>query len=169
MVLDTPIEKAVLDTGPLVSAITLELVKNRPPAQREAILGRSRLQPYLRETRKHEAFLQFFQSIRVVLTTSHVVAEIHGLRFLDGEVQKNFWECAITLLGEKQFSEEHMRLFELDSLGHIETISRIGPTDVALTELARKNGYVLLTEDRRTLAPWAWDQGVRCLLVQDFL
>lgn len=169
MGLDVPIKKAVLDTGPLLSAITLELIRNRTLDQREAILRDSRLEPYLRDIHKHQVFLQFFESIEVVLTTSHVVAEIHGLRFLKGDLKKEFWECAITLLQRKAFSEELIGLFQLHSQELLKMVAEIGPTDVALTELAFVQGCVLLTEDERTLAPWAWNQGVDCRVVQHFL
>jgi hypothetical protein len=167
---DYRIKKTVLDTGPLLSAITLEFIRTLPSARRESILSKSGLELYLINSHvKQENFLLFFQSIDTVLTTSHVIAELHGLRFLKGQAQIDFWCCAITLLKKKVLSEELVRLLELDSNGLCRKIGEIGPTDIALTELARSQGCILLTEDRRTLAPWAWSQGVDCRVVQEII
>src|SRR5881296_134463 len=99
-----PIRKSVMDTGPLLSAITLEFVR-RHPTLRDSILTKSRLEPYLKSPVKQESFLELFGSIETILTTSHVVAELHGLRFLDARLQKEFWQCAVELLSRKEFDE----------------------------------------------------------------
>ncbi len=64
---------------------------------------------------------------------------------------------AWNLLALSNFDERLLRLIE-DGFQHANArhnISKIGPTDAGLIELALREGCILLTDDQRTLMPLA--------------
>jgi rRNA-processing protein FCF1 len=164
----SPIRKAVVDTGPLFSALTIQYLHNTPVAKHASILYRNKLSNHLVSSKRRQAaFAQLFGEITTVLTTSHVIGEIQGLQGLKDQDRRGFWLCAITWLREKNTDEALIRLLDMSKeVSSREAIYRIGPTDAGLIDLARREGTVLLTDDRRTLAPMAWRQGIDCRLVE---
>ena len=112
-----PFATCVLDTGPLLSAIALEFAFERPLSQQQVILPKIPLEPYLKRTANRESFVLLFRSIKTVLTTPHVVAEIQGNRFLHGDLQGEFWLHAIGLFRARGIEERTLRLLDLDSKG----------------------------------------------------
>ncbi len=91
------IRKAVIDTGPLLSALILN--------HHMRYARRSVLDSFLREPlriRSHqEQFLWLLAAIPDKLTTSHVIAEIQGhvnSANLYGDDLFNFWQATIDLL-----------------------------------------------------------------------
>lgn len=165
-----PIAKAVVDTSPLFTALTLELVQRSPQTRRRSILEKSSLPVYLAESAsQQEAFRQLFASIRTILTTSHVVAELQGL--LRREHQREFWSYGMDLLKTRGFHEglllPLLDMHRVDVLR--EAVCATGPTDTGLIELARNEGCALLTDDERTLARRAWQLGMDCRLIRNLL
>jgi hypothetical protein len=166
----TSFDRVVIDSGPLFTILTLNYSTrtNRP----------SLLEKIDNEIRSSESMrrrcLELFGFIRSILTTSHVVGEIQGLQTsrlgLKGEDFQGFWLGSMELLQGK-LDERLLRLieegFRLEAVRH--NISRIGPTDAGLIELARREGCVLLTDDERTLAPLAWRLGVDCRIFKPML
>ncbi len=168
-----PIRKAVIDTSPLLAALLLDFVRNRPQAQRDSILRNSRIAEYLRtDQRLQREFIQFFDSISNILITSHVVAELQGLvNKLDGGYKKQFWLGGMSYLSRKRLDERSpLSLIDMHEREDFrKAVCNIGPTDVWLIELARQEGCTLLTDDDRTLARYAWELGVDCRLVQSII
>ena len=164
------IRKAVVDTGPLLSALVLDYVRASPPTRHDSILSQSRISDYLLESKAHQiAFLQLFDAIRIVLTTSNVVGEVQGLQSLRDQYQREFWLGGMRLLRRKNLDERLIRLLDLESDDRLrQAISVIGPTDTGLVELARQEQCVLLTDDRE-LRWRARAQGVESELVKDLV
>jgi rRNA-processing protein FCF1 len=143
----------------------------REPARRDSILETNRLFDYLKSFNRQRVFLQLFDHIGTILTTSHVIAELQGLQRLKGELARGFWLCGMEWLRKKNLDERLLlRLLDMDEKKQLkESVCAIGPTDTGLIDLARREGCVLLTDDRRTLAPYAWGQAVDCRLVETLI
>ncbi len=56
-----PLKKVVVDSGPLYSLLTLEVVK-RHPGSRNSILSRNKVQSYLQSPRAQKNFLLMFSA-----------------------------------------------------------------------------------------------------------
>ena len=170
MTYQSPIRKAVIDTSTLFNALVLHLAEKSPESHRKAILEESALSSYLRGSKsRQEAFLHLFRSIPMLLTTTHVMAEVNGL-LKKGQVKgarhRAFWTHGMDLLNAKALDERFsLRLLEMfvDSALN-EGVCTIGPVDTALIELARREGCALLTDDK-ALGSRAWGIGVDCRLV----
>jgi rRNA-processing protein FCF1 len=167
----TSFDRVVIDSGPLFTILTLNyfIQTNR----------RSLLQTIDEDIRRsvsmQNACLELFRSIRFILTTSHVIGEIQGLQTsrlgLKGKDFQGFWLGSMELLALNNFDERLLRLIEdgFRQVGVRQTISKIGPTDGGLIELALREGCVLLTDDQRTLAPLAYRLGVDCRIFKPML
>jgi hypothetical protein len=165
------VRRAVVDAGPLLSALVLNFARNTPPERQQALFDRSRIADYLvQHSGRQRAFVELFQSIVEIQTTSHVIGELQGLQELHGDDQHDFWQASLDWLARKKLDEKLIRLLDLNSQeSWREAICRIGPCDAGLVELALRGGTTLLTDDRRTLAPLAWGLGVDCRVVRDLL
>jgi hypothetical protein len=164
------VRRAVVDASPLLSALVLNFSISAPAGRQQGILDRSRVADYLRnEPRRRQAFIELFRSIREINTTSHVIGELQGLQKLRDVEQKGFWLSSMNWLAEKKLDEKLVRLLDLRGNPLEESLYRIGPCDTGLVELARREGATLLTDDRRTLAPFALNLGVDCRVVEDML
>ena len=104
-----------------------------------------------------------------------MIGELQGLQTLKGEYQKGFWTHAMQWLSTKGLDEKLVRLFDVyqDEALRL-AVGEVGSTDAGLVRLARQVGCftpdkVLLTDDRRTLAPLARQQQVYCYVVEDLL
>ena len=169
------LSKAVVDSGPLFSALTLVHVDfGRVPEPKRTDLLRRALEVYLRDLHLQKLFLQLFTSIRTLLTTSHVVGELQGLcnsrlKLRNEYDRKAFWLHSMLFLKQWNFDERLMAILELykDSSSR-EGVCHIGPTDMGLIELARSQGCVLLTEDR-ALCTTARGANVDCRLIAELL
>ncbi len=169
---DQPIQKAVIDTGLLLDVLILEYFRNSRAGNQKAILDRSKLSSYLaRSPFLRERLLPWFESIPVVLTTTHVIAELHGFRKLTRNDQRWFWQYGMEFL-ERQGLDERVSIRLLDMRQREDlrdAVYEVGPTDVGLIELVREERCTLLTNDERTLASIAWGLGLDCRLVQQEL
>lgn len=170
------IDEAVVDTGPLFSALALNYVQAAQIAEpKKTSMLNDALQPYFRRYRYDEsfqrAFLLWFGAIKVLVTTSHVIAEVQGLLNsrlkLKGEDRRYFWVHSVEFLRMRGLSEELLRLLDLSSQSPAsENVFQVGPTDAGLIELARRKGLPLVTEDGE-LASLAMRNEVPCQLVKD--
>jgi PIN domain-containing protein len=164
------IRKAVIDSGPLLSAPVLHYQRERG---RRFFLDSFLEEPLL--IRDHqEQFLNLLASIQEKLTTSHVIGEIHGLAKsrlkLTGDNRISFWRTSIDLLTQWKLDEQLIRLLEMASRSELkERLLDIGIIDTGLIELAAQSGGILITQDERTLAPRALTDGIECLLVKQLI
>ena len=166
-------QKAVIDSGPLFSALVLNY------DLREIRYGRSPrftdvLADPLQNTTAQQRFLELLGSIREKLTTSHVIAELNGLEKsrlrLYGYGRLDFWRTSIDLLIQWDIDETLIRLLDLASDESFRAcLPEIGAIDTGLIQLALRHECVLITEDERTLAPEAWTRGVDCRLVKQLV
>lgn len=165
------VRPSVVDAGPLLSALVLRFTRKTLLERRRALIDRSRISDYLvRSPGRQRAFVELFDSIVEINTTSHVIGELQGLQVLRGDEQRDFWLSSMDWLVKKKLDEKLVRLLDLNSQSSSrDRVCRIGPCDAGLIELALKEGATLLTDDRRTLAPLAWDVGVDCHVVNDLL
>ena len=172
------IPKAVIDTGPLFTVLVLHFARREQydAQKRLNLLESAGLDHSLLESpTRQENYLRLFDSIPVILTTSHVIGELQGQQkrvkshdrsLYDADLY-HFWRSSMELLQQKKLDEKLIRLLDLHAQNGLQqTVCKIGPTDTALIELARREGCVLLTDDKRTLARLAWETGVDCRLVQ---
>jgi hypothetical protein len=165
--------KAVIDSGPLFSALVLNY------GLREIGYGRSpRFNNVLADPLQHppaqRRFLELLSSIREKITTAHAVAELNGLEKsrlgLYGNGRLAFWRTSIDLLIQWDIDERLIRLLDLASDDAFrECLPEIGATDAGLIQLALQHECVLITEDERTLAREAWTRGVDCQLVKQLV
>ena len=163
------IVKAVVDTEPLVNALILNYVRAVPANRRSAVLGRSRVSDYLRDPILRRAFLELFDSIQTIITTSHVIGEINRFAPKEGH-RESFWRSAVDWLRKKAFDERLVKLLDTwEAEPWPGLICRIGPVDAGLIKLAKQEGCHLLTDDGRTLEPHALHEGVNCKLVARYL
>lgn len=164
------IRRAVVDAGPLLSALILQFSRSAAPERKQGILQRSRIADYLRtEPGPQRAFSELFGSIREIKTTSHVIGELQGLQTLRDVEQQDFWRSGMHWLAKKQLDEQLVRLLDLSSSHLQNSVCSIGPCDTGLIELAHREGAILLTDDRRTLTPLARAYGINCHVVEDLL
>jgi len=165
--------RAVLDTGPLYSALVCnyslrDIEYGRPPRLA------SELNVPLRERVTQQQFLDLLRSIDEKLTTSHVIAELQGLEKsrlgLRGNERLRFWRTSIELLMLWSIDEKLIRLLDMAADENFKNlIPEIGLVDTGLIHLALKHGCALITEDERTLFPRALEVGVDCRLVKQLI
>lgn len=149
---ELPIRKAVVDSCPLFSALTLHYVRQSPPSRRDSILNINEVPTYLRSEPVQRNFLRLFDGIQTLLTTSHVIGEIQGLQKLKQASGEEFWQSSILFLKARKLDERLVKLLDLDRKGRSLLVGQIGPTDTGLIELAIQTKSVVLTDDGRTLA-----------------
>jgi rRNA-processing protein FCF1 len=164
--------KAVIDSGPLFSALILNYYEldikfGRP-------INIPGLKDPLRDQSAQGLFLELLSSIKEKLTTSHVIGELQGLEKsrlkLYGDGRTNFWRASIDLLTQWNVDEKLVRLLDLASDDSLRScLPRIGHVDTGLIDLALRHGCVLITEDEPTLASEAWRAGVDCRLVKQLI
>ena len=164
------IPRAVVDTGPLYSILVLKYSITLSPRAAAAMIPKSRISEYLREAGLQRAMVYLFDGMQTILTSSHVIGELQGLQNLQGDSQRAFWLFAMNWLSSKGLDERLLRLLDLNAETRSQSaVCEIGPTDTGLLELAFREGTVLLTDDRNTLARLAWAQGIDCRLVMNVL
>lgn len=166
-----PRRVVVIDTSPLFNALALMYVRNSP-IQRNSL--KRTLPDYLRnDPAKETDFLQLFSSIRTLVTTSHVVGEIQGVLKTSGlhPKAKELWDFSMTQLNMKGLIEHTITLLGMHQSKEMkELVCAIGPTDAGLIALAREKRAILLTDDERTLAHYAFQMpGIECKLVKFIL
>jgi hypothetical protein len=161
---------AVIDSGPLFDALLLNYDMPRASLGRQ-LRFRPELDYELQSKNAQRQFLELLASIPRKLTTSHVIAELHGLEKrslgLHGPVLRDFWNTSIDLLMQWRIDETLVRLLDLASNDSLRIcLPRIEVTDTGLIDLAKRNNCVLITRDERTLAREAYIQQVDCRLVK---
>ncbi len=162
--------KVVIDAGPLISILVLKYAFTLEPDAANAAINRSAVAPYLRTDSAQRAMIRLFDRIRAITTTSHVIGELQGLQKLTGNSQDAFWRAAMNWLAVKGFDENLIRLLDLNSHPRGQNwVHTIGPTDSGLLELALRERTALLTDDQRTIAWRARQNGIDCRLVEDEL
>ena len=164
-------DRVVIDSGPLFTVLTLNYFIRTG--------RRSLLQTIDEDIRRSDlmqsACMELFRSFRSILTTSHVIGELQGLQTsrlgLKGQDFHGFWMGSMEMLALSKLDERLLRLIEdgFHREGVRHNISMIGPTDAGLIEFALREGCILLTDDRRTLAPLAWQIGVDCRIFKSIL
>ena len=166
-------QKAVIDSGPLFSALVLnydlrQIRYGRPPSFTHL------LEKPLTDTTAQQRFLEVLGSIGEKLTTSHAIAELNGLEKsrlgLHGDSLRDFWRTSIDLLTQWDIDEKLVRLLDIASGESFqECLPGIGLIDTALIHLALQHECVLITQDEKTLAPAALSRGVDCRLVKQLV
>ena len=166
-------QKAVIDSGPLFSALVLNYDRRWIDYGRSPRFAHVLADP-LRNTTAQRRFLELLGSIGEKLTTSHVIAELNGLERsrlgLYGDGRLDFWRTSIDLLTQWDIDETLVRLLDLASDESFRAcLPEIGAIDTGLIQMALQHECVLITEDERTLAREAWTRGVDCRLVKQLV
>jgi rRNA-processing protein FCF1 len=170
------LEKAVVDTGPLITVLTVHFLNaTQAEASRRTTISRRVVAKNILEIPAfEEKYLNLFKGIKSLMTTSHVIGELQGLQRsrlkFDGNDLRRFWLLGMEFMRARKIEETLVRLLDMESKQYLrESVCSLGPTDTGLIELARKEGCVLLTDDERTLANQAWEQGIDCQLMKTIL
>ncbi|MFN2452585.1 MAG: PIN domain-containing protein [Pyrinomonadaceae bacterium] len=126
---------------------------------------------YLRDNPTNERnFLELFDSLQTILTTSHVIGEIQGHQKLTEQTRKAFWLSSMSLLERINIDERLLSLRDMYASEKLrELVCIIGSTDTGLIELARQERCTLLTDDERTLNRYARILRIDCRLVKNLL
>ncbi|SRR5882724_10302021 len=161
--------KAVIDTGPLFTALTLEFLQENPDS-RNIVLHKHKPPDYLGDPTAEASFRSLFRSIKRLLITSHVIGELRSRYKVPGNIHREFWLSAMKTLSHRGLDEELLTLLELyddDALKEIVSIS--GPTDAGLVALAHREGCLLLTDDGRLFRWMGVYPSLRIGLIQNLL
>ena len=164
---------AVIDSGALFSALVVNYDLSGFGDRRSTRFTHVLADP-LRSPTAQRQFLELLAGIREKLTTSHAIAELHGLERsrlkLHDDDLLHFWRTSIDLLTQWDIDERLVRLLDLASSERFRTcLPEVGLIDTGLILLATEHGCALITEDERTLAREAWNRGVDCYLVKQLV
>src|SRR5262249_37765084 len=128
------------------------------PIARSFVLGTHKLADYFIDETIERTFLEFFDSIREVLVTSHVIGQIKSRRSLPEDIYRNFMLSSMEFLTRKKMDERLITLSSIYENGFARGVACVhGPTDAGLVALARQEKCVLLTDDSR-LYMWCNEQ-----------
>jgi hypothetical protein len=143
-----PLKKAVVDTGPLFTLLTLVFVRQAPHF-RQLMFTKHAPPPYALE--RERDYLDFFYSVSEILFTSHVVGEIKSRYKLPPAVFREFWLSSMSYLQQKRVDEKLLALVSLREDAS-DLVCSVGPVDAGLVTLAKLENCVLLTDDGRLLS-----------------
>jgi ribulose bisphosphate carboxylase small subunit len=141
-----PYQKVVIDTAPLIDALTLELIE-REPKWEATILRISPLHPCLANNPTNQRRFQvLLNSIEEIIVTSHVIGEIKSGRYLKPqEFHNDYWRNCLNFFDMHNVNEMLVTLHDLNNDDRLRQIVRVnGPTDAGLIALAER---MLLTND----------------------
>ena len=161
----------MIDTGPLFNALIINYLL-KPGLRMNSRPLLECTDESLRHPHTQLQFLGILSRIPEKLTTSHVIGEINGLvktrLDLHNPELSRFWNASIELLTLWNLNERLLTLLDF-APGSASEIARVGIVDAGLIHLALQEGCPLITEDSRTLAPLAWEQGIECELLRNLL
>src|SRR5262249_47995198 len=143
-------QKVVIDTAPLIDALTLELI-DRKPKWEPTILHKSPLHPCLAgNPTSQRSFRVLLKSIGEIIITSHVIGEIRSEIHLPQELHADYWQSCLDFFDTHNVSEKLITLRDLNNEdGLKQIVCTFGPTDAGLMALADREGCLLLTHDDR--------------------
>jgi hypothetical protein len=148
------ITKAVVDTGPLFTALTLDFAW-RDPDLGPFLMSKHQLPAFMTTNLVlQNAYRAFFEGIEQFLITSHVIGEMRSRYNIPSAIQYQFTECAMDYLKRKRLDERLIRVLAIeDDSSHRHIACCNGFIDAGVIKLAREEKCVLLTDDGR-LFPW---------------
>jgi hypothetical protein len=140
-------ELLIFDTGPLREMVTFHAVEQYGF---ERLRGDLRL---IRDSQSYSECSRFIASFRRKTTSASVVAELnYWIRKTAPSGQETLWNRVYEEFREMGMDEEVVKLVEMVSAGGmgLALVTRLGPVDVSLIELARlhaREDPTLLTTD----------------------
>jgi hypothetical protein len=144
-----PYQKVVIDTAPLINALTLDLIE-REPKWEPTILRISPLHSCLANNPTNQRrFRALLNSIEEIIITSHVIGEIRSGRYLKPqELHESYWQSCPGFFNTHNVNEKLVTLCDLNNDDRLRQVVRVnGPTDAGLIALADREGCLLLTDD----------------------
>lgn len=145
-----PLKKAVVDTGPLFTLLTLVFVRQAPHYR---ALMFTKHAPPTYALKNERDYLDFFQSIIEVIFTSHVIGELKSRARLPPQIYREFWLCSMDYLKQKRADEKLLALLSMHEDAFVsDIVCSLGPVDAGLVALAKDENCVLLTDDSRLLS-----------------
>jgi hypothetical protein len=140
-----PVKKAVVDSGPLFTLLTLVFVRQAPHFRR-LMLTKNAPPPYALE--RERDYLDFFHSVSEILFTSHVVGEIKSRYKVPSAIFREFWLSSMFYLRQKQVDEKLLAIVSLcEDVFTRNLVCSVGPVDAGLLTLAKTENCVLLTDE----------------------
>jgi hypothetical protein len=148
------ITKAVIDTGPLFTALTLDFAR-RNPELGPFLMRKHQLPPFMMADQVlQNVYREFFERIHQFIITSHIVGEMRSRYHIPSEIQYQFIECAMDYLKRRRLDERLIRILAIeDDSSHRHIACSNGFIDAGVLKLAREEKCVLLTDDGRL---WTW-------------
>lgn len=143
--------KMVIDTGPLIDALTLELLE-RAPECAAAILHKSPLDACLdNNPAAQRNFRNLLERANEILITSHVIGEIRSrMHGSGGKLHATYWQSWMDFLDKHNVAEKLITLREMNADERLRGIVRlVGPTDAGVMALANREDCLVLTHDSR--------------------
>ena len=143
--------KVVIDTAPLIDALTLELLEQEP----ECAASVSRKSPLNECLDNNPAAQQNFRNLlaraKEILITSHVIGEIKSRTYVSGgRLHTVYWQSWMNFLDKHNVAEKLITLREMNADERLRGIVRlVGPTDAGVVALASREECLLLTHDER--------------------
>jgi hypothetical protein len=148
----------ILDAGPIRELVVYRAVNE---------LDFNKLSGELRhfaDVTAYTRFSAFLSSFQHRTTSASVVAELYQwIRNTDAAGRKDLWQLTFEEFKNSGLDEHLIKLLDMD----IDLVSRYGPTDVSLMEIARSNSSIsplILTLDGR-LHSECWNQQIEAELL----
>jgi rRNA-processing protein FCF1 len=143
--------KMVIDTGPLIDALTLELLE-RAPECAAVISSKSPLDECLyNNPAAQQNFRNLLDRAKEILITSHVIGEIRSRVHAPGDrLHAIYWQSWMDFLDKHNVAEKLITLREMNADERLRGIVRlVGPTDAGVIALADREKCLVLTRDGR--------------------
>jgi hypothetical protein len=123
------ITKAVIDTGPLFTALTLDFAE-RIPELGPFLMDRHQLPEFMRtDFVLQNAYRAFFAGIDQFIITSHVIGEMRSRYRIPNPLQYQFTECAMDYLKRRHLDERLIRVLAIED-------------DSSYRHIACNNGFI---------------------------
>lgn len=143
--------KVVIDTAPLIDALTLELLEREPECA-AAVLRKSPLDECLDNNPDAQRnFRNLLAGAKEILITSHVIGEIKSRTYVSGgRLHTIYWQSWMNFLDKHNVAEKLITLREMNADERLRGIVRlVGPTDAGVVALANREDCSVLTHDSR--------------------
>jgi len=163
-------QKVVIDTGPLIDALTLKLIE-RKPEWGPTILVKSPLHKCLKGNPSTQRnFRLLLNKIGEIIISSHVIGEIRSEKHIPSEFQAEYWQGCLDFFEAHNVTEKLITLRELNAEERTRQIMcEYGPIDAGIVAMADREKCRLLTHDERLYNWLGAFPGMEIKLVKNLL
>ena len=164
-----PVEKAVLDTSVLLNALLINYSMKVNPKD-TICYEASKLFP----DKKLRKYSELLKNVNQFVTTSQAIGELLGLYNskvnVKGELKIKFWKLSIEYLKNKKLDEQLIDILSVSNIKNLEKMFyTIDYVDTGLINLAMKMNLDILSEDTRTLRPFAENMLINVIVPSEII